>query len=313
MTEKKILLIEDEPTINRILAMYFKNAGFTIYSALDGKKGLELFASNQFDLVCLDIMLPKINGWEIAKKIRKTSNVPIILMSALSEEEDILKGYSLQVDDYVTKPFSPQVLVAKIESLFNRIELEHQFDEVLNIHGINFEFSTFQNSNSLEELLVNDELTGVANRRFLDFYIEDSIKKSKDFHTNFGVLFIDIDLFKDVNDTYGHNTGDIVLSELAQLVEANLRNNDLIGRFGGEEFLVVAAVDKEEHLKLISEKLRSKIEEFTFDQDNNKLKITVSIGGTMYRKDERPETLIERADKNMYESKENGRNQSTIK
>lgn len=312
MDEKVILLIEDEPTISRILSMYYKKAGFKVMSALDGKKGLELFGRYDFDLVCLDIMIPTINGWEVAKRIRQVSSVPIILMSALSEEEDILKGYSLDIDDYVTKPFSPSVLVAKIQSLFNRIEIEHSIETVLNIHGINFEFTSLESSSSLEELLTSDELTGVSNRRYIDFYIDTKIKKAQDFHVGFGLLFVDIDHFKNINDTYGHSTGDTVLREMAQLIKNNLRNEDMIGRFGGEEFLVVLQVDNLVTLKKIAEKIRRLIADFVFDKEQHKLEITASIGGTLYREEDNRLSLIERADKCMYYSKEHGRNQTTI-
>jgi two-component system response regulator VanR len=117
-----ILIIEDEPTINRIVSNYFMKEKFRVLSALDGFKGLQLFAKNKVDLVCLDIMMPNINGWDVAKTIRETSNVPIIMMSALSEEEDILKGYSLKVDDYITKPFNPKILVAKVRNLLERLQ-----------------------------------------------------------------------------------------------------------------------------------------------------------------------------------------------
>jgi len=121
MENTTILIIEDEPTINRIVSNYFIKEKFTVLSALDGFKGLQLFSQNKVDLVCLDIMMPNVNGWDVAKTIRETSNVPIIMMSALSEEEDILKGYSLKVDDYITKPFNPKILVAKVCSLLDRV------------------------------------------------------------------------------------------------------------------------------------------------------------------------------------------------
>jgi two-component system response regulator VanR len=117
-----ILIIEDEPTINRIVSNYFVKEKFKVLSALDGFKGLQLFSKNKVDLVCLDIMMPNVNGWDVAKTIRETSNVPIIMMSALSEEEDILKGYSLKVDDYITKPFNPKILVAKVRNLLERLQ-----------------------------------------------------------------------------------------------------------------------------------------------------------------------------------------------
>ncbi len=316
MEEKTILIIEDEPTINRIISKYFLKEGYTVLSALDGLKGLDLFHNNQVDLVCLDIMLPKVNGWEVSKSIRETSNTPIILMSALSEEEDILRGFSLKVDDYITKPFKPSVLMAKIKSIFKRIDIERQYNAIegtFDIDGINFELATFEKSDALKELLTHDELTGVCNRRYLDFYIENLIQQSKDFNLDFGLLFVDIDYFKNVNDTYGHGVGDVVLKELSEIILHSIRNNDLIGRWGGEEFLVVIQVEEIKHLRIIAEKLRSIVSEYSFDKDNNNIHVTISIGGTMCVQGESRESLIKRADDYMYNSKNTGRDKLTIK
>lgn len=118
--KKTVLIVEDERTINRVLSSYFKNKEYNVISTFDGREGLSAFESNDIDIICLDIMMPKTNGWDVAAEIRKTSNVPIIMMSALSEDEDILKGYSLHVDDYITKPFNPQILIAKVEALLDR-------------------------------------------------------------------------------------------------------------------------------------------------------------------------------------------------
>ena len=145
MNEITILIIEDEPTINRIVSNYFIKEKFNVLSALDGFKGLQLFSKNKVDLVCLDIMMPNINGWDVAKTIRETSNVPIIMMSALSEEEDILKGYSLKVDDYITKPFNPKILVAKVKNLLERISNQDQAIQtsgILEVSGIKMDLDT---------------------------------------------------------------------------------------------------------------------------------------------------------------------------
>ncbi len=145
MNDITILIIEDEPTINRIVSNYFLREKYKILSALDGFKGLQLFSKNKVDLVCLDIMMPNINGWDVAKTIRETSNVPIIMMSALSEEEDILKGYSLKVDDYITKPFNPKILVAKVKNLLERLanqDHEVQTSGILEISGIKIDLDT---------------------------------------------------------------------------------------------------------------------------------------------------------------------------
>lgn len=156
MTNTTILIIEDEPTINRIVSNYFINEKYTVLSALDGFKGLQLFSQNKIDLVCLDIMMPNINGWDVAKTIRETSNVPIIMMSALSEEEDILKGYSLRVDDYITKPFNPKVLVAKVRNLLDRlqnIDYSEQTSGTLEVPGIKIDLD--QHKVYLENKLVD--------------------------------------------------------------------------------------------------------------------------------------------------------------
>ena len=145
MSDITILIIEDEPTINRIVSNYFSREKYRVLSALDGFKGLQLFSKNKVDLVCLDIMMPNINGWDVAKTIRETSNVPIIMMSALSEEEDILKGYSLKVDDYITKPFNPKILVAKVKNLLDRLANQDSFVQnsgILEIDGIKMDLDT---------------------------------------------------------------------------------------------------------------------------------------------------------------------------
>lgn len=145
MTDTTILIIEDEPTINRIVSNYFIKEKYKVLSALDGFKGLQLFSKNKVDLICLDIMMPNINGWDVAKTIRETSDVPIIMMSALSEEEDILKGYSLKVDDYITKPFNPKILVAKVRNLLERLANHNnsvQTSGTIEIGGIRMDLNT---------------------------------------------------------------------------------------------------------------------------------------------------------------------------
>ena len=122
METKTILVVEDEPTIQNVVKKYFEADGFHVITANDGFSALEQFNSQEIDLICLDIMMPNIDGWTVTETIRETSNVPIIIMTALSSEENILKGYEYRIDDYITKPFNPKILVAKTKSLLNRIE-----------------------------------------------------------------------------------------------------------------------------------------------------------------------------------------------
>lgn len=196
MLNKTILIIEDEPTINRIVSNYFIKEKFQVLSALDGFKGLQLFSQNHVDLVCLDIMMPNVNGWDVAKTIRETSNVPIIMMSALSEEEDILKGYSLKVDDYITKPFNPKVLVAKVKNLLERLQNQDfstQTSGILEISGIKIDLDTHKTFIDEKEIILSktefdllkyflEHETKICSRNLLldevwgiDVYVEDRI------------------------------------------------------------------------------------------------------------------------------------------
>lgn len=137
---KTILIAEDEPTILKLLKSYFEQDGFFVFDAKDGEEAFNIFRSTHIDLVCLDVMMPKINGFDLAKMIRSSSDVPIIIMTALQSEEDVLKGYSLLVDDYVTKPFNPKILIAKAKNILLRLDQKQQFKKEYQIGKLKFDF-----------------------------------------------------------------------------------------------------------------------------------------------------------------------------
>jgi len=127
--KKNILVVEDEARLIEIVTDYLEDAGFNVIQARDGKKALEEFESNDIDLVILDIMLPELDGWTVCRRIRKKSGVPIIMLTAREEEDDKLMGFELGADEYVTKPYSPKVLVARVKTLIKRIAAEPVKDE----------------------------------------------------------------------------------------------------------------------------------------------------------------------------------------
>ena len=155
MLNKNILLAEDEPTIQRLVRTYFEHDGYTVYTAANGEEAIKLFKEVKIDLVCLDIMMPIMDGFEVTKIIRSSSDVPIIVMTALQSEEDILKGYSLRVDDYITKPFNPKVLLAKVNNLMLRLSKDTSLKMEYKIGDLSFDF--INNQVSLDEKLL--ELT----------------------------------------------------------------------------------------------------------------------------------------------------------
>jgi len=165
----------------------------------------------------------------------------------------------------------------------------------------------------LKELISMDSLTQIPNRRYLDFYLENLVKEVEQFDIKFGILFFDIDDFKHVNDTYGHNIGDEILKMVSMTLKSNVRGVDVIGRWGGEEFIAILKLNSTDELQIISEKLRNLVQNSFYEKNNININVTISIGGTMFQEDEDVNETIHRADQLMYQSKQNGKNQSTIK
>ncbi len=163
----------------------------------------------------------------------------------------------------------------------------------------------FTNLHELQHLAITDSLTGVFNRNQLNHVLSQEIKRSARYGNPFGLLVIDIDHFKQVNDTYGHHVGDEVLKKTAQILSNFSRENDTLIRWGGEEFIIIALHVNEESLTAFCEKLRKKIEESDYDKVG---KVTVSIGATLFKKDDSQDSLISRADSALYAAKEKGRN-----
>lgn len=173
---------------------------------------------------------------------------------------------------------------------------------------------TFEENKKLKRLIEVDPLTSLYNRRYLEFQLASSTIENKQFNTPFGVLFLDIDNFKDVNDTYGHNIGDQVLKLISNTIKSNLRPNDIAGRWGGEEFVIILRRIDLEKMTVLAERLRMICKNSSYKlEDGNIISVTISIGGSLYEPNETVEELIAKADRLMYESKQAGRDQVTIK
>ncbi len=164
----------------------------------------------------------------------------------------------------------------------------------------------------LEEQALLDSLTGLGNRRYLERHLAGRVEELRRYGVAFGVLFIDIDRFKQVNDTYGHAVGDRVLHMVAQTVSANLRPFDEAGRWGGEEFVVVVANVDAHALSIVAERIRMLVEASRLKTDGGNVRVTVSIGAVLAGEEEDPASILQRADQLMYQSKLSGRNQVSL-
>jgi diguanylate cyclase (GGDEF)-like protein len=159
---------------------------------------------------------------------------------------------------------------------------------------------------------LNDELTGVGNRRFGKMQLEACFNQFSRYNWKFGVLFIDIDHFRNFNDQFGHGAGDVVLKAIAKTISSNIRSFDSVSRWGGEEFVTIAINVGEKELKKIAEKLRVLIRESYINLIGARVQVTVSIGATLSRSGDTPDSLINRADKLLHQSKQDGRDKVSI-
>lgn len=169
-----------------------------------------------------------------------------------------------------------------------------------------------KNLEMLTTITLHDQLTELPNRRYLETFTLSKINDFKSLDIHFGAIFIDIDHFKNINDTYGHQTGDLVLKMVAKTLQGALRSSDLIARNGGEEFVAIVPIDTATKLEKISEKLRILVQNSSLRIEDNDIMVTISLGATLALESDTFLTLLDRADRLMYSSKVNGRNQTTL-
>lgn len=175
-----------------------------------------------------------------------------------------------------------------------------------------YRMSLYHENQRLQELTIRDALTNVYNRSYLNYQLEAFVKEFQLFNQPFGVVFVDIDNFKNVNDVYGHQIGDEILKLVARTINSNIRSDDVFGRYGGEEFLLILKLSNEEELLKVSDKVRVLVSNSSIIVEGVKLKVTISLGATLYHQNETIESVVNRADKAMYQSKQTGKNKVTL-
>lgn len=302
----KILIAEDDRSTREILKKAIEAEGYEILEAKNGDEAWEIFQKEKKDIhiAILDWIMPEMEGIKLCRRIRKVSldhYIYILFLTSKRDIEDIVKGLEAGGDDYMTKPFARREIVARVRVAKRFISLEYKLNEA---------------NRKLNILATTDSLTGVLNRRQLMARLGDEVLRASRGKKHFCMIMIDIDHFKMVNDTLGHTTGDSILIEITDRIKAELRPYDIIGRYGGEEFLVgIPEVDAETGRKA-AERIRASICKKPFQTGYDKgIEITASLGMTssIPEKGGREEesvldAMIKKADKALYRAKETGRN-----
>ena len=292
----KILIVDDNDSNRELLDRRLKSYKFECYQASGGIEALELLQSQDIDLVLLDVLMPDMNGIEVLNEIRKSdlqSDLPVIMVSGFDDVRSIAKCIAIGASDYLSKPVDGIVLGAKVVAALERKALRNKANKLMD---------------QLTIQATTDQLTGIKNRRSIYDELDKLVDNFQLKKIEFGIIILDIDFFKSVNDTHGHHAGDVVLVEAAKCFSKNIRSNDFIGRQGGEEFLaLIDNVDIKETTK-IAERVRSAIEENIIDVDGTNINITVSGGIAHSSETKERDSLINLADERLYVAKESGRN-----
>ncbi len=293
MSGAVVLIVDDHPDNVDLLKDRLEARGYATLTAIDGEEALAIVEAAQPmpDLILLDIMLPKLDGLAVARLIKGNKDlpfIPIIMQTALDSTEDKVEGLDAGADDYITKPINFAELEARVRSLLRIKALQ---DEV-------------------ERLSKTDALTEIDNRRHLEQRLEETYEHSVRMSEPFACVMCDLDKFKSVNDTHGHQAGDAVLRQLAQLLKTAAREIDRVGRYGGEEFMLILPGATDEAAVTFAERVRKSVEEHTFAFDGGSVQRTISCGvaGWPHPRITNVDALVRAADDALYVAKEGGRN-----
>jgi len=248
--------------------------------------------------------MPGLDGLETCRAIKanpEIASIPVIFMTALDSIDDKIAGFAAGGVDYITKPFQQVEVLARVNT---HITIQRQYAELQ------------EQKIKLEEMAITDELTGLYNRRYLNKVLTCEFDHSQRYGTDLSCLMFDLDHFKDVNDTYGHDIGDVVLCRFACLLKDFVRSSDFVFRFGGEEFVVLLPQTDQQGAMDTAEKIRQTLatEEIIIQPHDVSLAITVSVGVSTLL-EHKPKTyrdLVNLADKALYCAKEKGRNQTRL-
>jgi len=287
----KILIAEDDHISSKILEKHITGWGYDVLITPDGKKAWQTFKKNEIGIVLLDWMMPEITGIDLCRKIRNDKSgkyTYIILLTAKKKQKDINKGLAAGADEYLTKPFNPIELKARLKTGKRIIDLLEK----------------------LHKQAIHDGLTKVFNRREITRILNEEFQRAQRTNQPLSTIMLDIDHFKKVNDTHGHPVGDEVLVEIVSRITAKMRAYDKIGRYGGEEFILILPNNSLKSIKKIAERIRINISQKTIQTSAGPLQLTTSLGCTSTENIEASsaEMLIKISDKALYNAKNNGRN-----
>jgi two-component system, cell cycle response regulator len=291
-----IILVEDDAHVSHLISRQLTRAGYAVKAAGTIGAAREMIGKCQWDLAILDRHLPDGDGLDLCRELRLACpHGYIVMVTGAGSAEEKLEGFAHGADDYVTKPFAVDELLARIRAGVRIVHLQK---------------ALMESNRQLEELSLTDSLTGIRNRRAFDERLDDAFEHAKRYERPLSLVVLDVDLFKQINDTHGHDTGDAVLRGVAHLVATCTRTTDFVARIGGEEFAVILPETPLFEAMQFAEKIRSRIAATPVAG----LDVTVSLGvaNALHSKVRNTAELFHAADQALYRAKSNGRNRTEM-
>jgi len=291
---KQIILIVDDLRTNALALAKLLEPEWTIKIAFGGPSALQQAIEDPVpDIILLDIQMPGMDGHEVCirlKQSEETRNIPVVFITALEDQDEETYGLGLGAVDYIIKPVNAPIAKARIR---NHLALQRTRAELA------------EKNKELEQLAIRDKLTGLYNRRKLDESFAQEIVRAERYGRPLSFILLDIDHFKLVNDTHGHPVGDSVLIQTAEQLQSALRTSDILGRWGGEEFLIICPETELDVAVNLAERLRQKYEQCDFPSAGV---LTASFGVAAHHKGLLANNVLSSVDEALYRAKNSGRN-----
>ena len=308
MAKANVLLVEDDPIQAEATKETLEKAGYNVVCTTDGISAIKQVKANKPDIILLDVILPGLDGYEVCRWLKleeQTKGIPVIMLTVKTELSDKISGLHIGADDYLPKPYNELELYARIYASLRTKALQDELKS---------------KNTQLEELLaeveymaITDVLTGLFNRRRLHLVLAREFGRSKRYESPFALMLMDLDHFKNINDTYGHLAGDMVLQDVAKIIQKNIREIDTAARYGGEEFIVLLPNTKKEDAVHLAERMRLSIENHAFpDMQNTAITVSIGIAGVPDKDITTEDKMVQCADIALYKSKQNGRNRTVV-
>jgi two-component system cell cycle response regulator len=297
-----ILVADDEPVNLALIKRRLEWEEYHVETAQDGGEAVEAAKRVLPDLVILDVMMPVLDGLGACRLLKEdpsTRDIPVIFLSALDDTDTKVNGLSLGANDYISKPFRVEELLARVAvsiRLKRERDLLQESAEELR-----------RRAEAASEMSMTDALTGLLNRYGLQRALQRELSEARRYTRPLSCLLLDIDFFKAINDTHGHAAGDAALMQTARVLTESVRGSDVVCRYGGEEFLVLAPETDARGAHSLAEKIRLSVSSRLFGDGGRAFALTLSAGVAELRPDESGNDMIARADLALYQAKQHGR------